>query len=1218
MKKIISIALSLVLLLTTVIVAIPASATEVSPLKATPITEWTRGENSWQYATSSSVTPLNWIGTQGIKMVPATAHGTNEYEAEYTNVSKVCSQAVFTEQTAALKDGTSLLFYVELDAGNTFMPVVYATVGWDIFMTMKAGTTYSYAALGADTWETVAAVNCTNDETAAYNYGISFESAFKGYVKIDLTTLGCVDRPNWSSSLVIKEIRNYIKGVGGDYGNLVMGPYFLVTADSTSTKIEVPAEYLPKPIEATPITNWASVGASGITGSGREMPLSYTTAEGIVVKAVSNREVESLNDNRIWINFAESQTLNDILLYIEVEKANVFQMRNGTDWSWLQAGTTYKYAALGDSEWREGTITSSGIEFNSAFKGYIKLDRSVNNASTKAFTQLFFCFKRIGTGDGSDSDYGAVKVAPIFNITKDSNSTDITVPEQYRPAAINVTAISDWYHNNYADFEAAGLAGGTWSTYTEAPLDFTSAIGDSIKLSNNTVYEFDPVSSSKIRTYITLNKGVDLTVAESLIVYVNVPAANTLLFNFRTDTDGSYVRSMTLKSGGTYYVAAKGDTEWTPKTAVYSGDPAAANQTYTGGIVFDGAFEGYIKLPAASIGCADEPLTAVKRGLASLVNIECKFKGLSDKYGNNAVVGPYFMATTDSTSTELKLNKLEGDINLDSFADSKDLLALRKYILGTDNAYVKAGGNLNKDASGEIDICDLVYMGAIADDIIFSNKSYYKTSNNGIGGEIRTISAYVYIPDNIKASARGGVVLGNYGLASNCLNFEIHQSGKPRLYSVNGNGEGIDIIFNGDIRSNEYAHLVITVDDANKTATCYINGELVEECTFTNDFDLTVSDLQFTLGGDYRTNNSNYLKGKLGEVALFSSTLTAADVTAIYNASTAANANNLVALWDVGNTKEAYMAEDESGNANHLNPYTTFFYNEAEDINRAYSFAVVGDTQSLASSYSGKFGTIYDWILENQAEKNIQHVFGLGDIVDNDTSENQWNTAVDGINKMNGKISYSLVRGNHDSNANMNKYFANESYMGQIDGFYKEGDVNNVYQKREIGNTKYLFMTLEYLADNAEAGSNPGQPLTPEEQDDIIAWAKGVIDANPDHKVILSTHYYINADGSITGVNDIETEIVAKCPNVFLVLGGHISSDNIVQGTTTNYEANGESYKVTTLLVDPQGTDLSYNGLGLVAMLYFNEDGSKIEVEYYSTIRNQYFLRDNQFVISVE
>ena len=51
--------------------------------------------------------------------------------------------------------------------------------------------------------------------------------------------------------------------------------------------------------------------------------------------------------------------------------------------------------------------------------------------------------------------------------------------------------------------------------------------------------------------------------------------------------------------------------------------------------------------------------------------------------------------------------------------------------------------------------------------------------------------------------------------------------------------------------------------------------------------------------------------------------------------------------------------------------------------------------------------------------------------------------------------------------------------------------------------------------------------------------------------------------------------------------------------------------------MDPQGTDSSYHGLGLVAMLYFSKDGQQIDVEYYSTIENAHFLEENQFEMEV-
>jgi hypothetical protein len=52
---------------------------------------------------------------------------------------------------------------------------------------------------------------------------------------------------------------------------------------------------------------------------------------------------------------------------------------------------------------------------------------------------------------------------------------------------------------------------------------------------------------------------------------------------------------------------------------------------------------------------------------------------------------------------------------------------------------------------------------------------------------------------------------------------------------------------------------------------------------------------------------------------------------------------------------------------------------------------------------------------------------------------------------------------------------------------------------------------------------------------------------------------------------------------------------------------------VTQMLVDPQGVDANIGATGMVAMLYFSEDGRQVQVEYYSTVREQYFIPENQF-----
>ena len=166
---------------------------------------------------------------------------------------------------------------------------------------------------------------------------------------------------------------------------------------------------------------------------------------------------------------------------------------------------------------------------------------------------------------------------------------------------------------------------------------------------------------------------------------------------------------------------------------------------------------------------------------------------------------------------------------------------------------------------------------------------------------------------------------------------------------------------------------------------------------------------------------------------------------------------------------------------------------------------------------------IYDWILANQESKKIAHVFGLGDITEDwntANKEQEWIRAYDYISMLDGKISYSLVRGNHDESKYFSKYFANETYMSQFDGFMVDGDIRNVYKLFTIGSTDYLFLVLDF---------GPS--------DEMLAWANEVVLAYPNHRVIVTTHGYqaFNGDrishdnvtsyGGTASQNDVDTSV---------------------------------------------------------------------------------------------
>lgn len=293
----------------------------------------------------------------------------------------------------------------------------------------------------------------------------------------------------------------------------------------------------------------------------------------------------------------------------------------------------------------------------------------------------------------------------------------------------------------------------------------------------------------------------------------------------------------------------------------------------------------------------------------------------------------------------------------------------------------------------------------------------------------------------------------------------------------------------------------------------------------------------------------------------------------------------------------------------------------------AYSFMVVGDTQIVNCYDPESYPLIYDYILDNVESKKVKHVFGLGDITDKDLDE-EWARAKDQITRMDGIVSYSLIRGNHDMGEFFNAsgftdeqspfdetFGEDSSYANQYVLNYK--GTRNTAHEFSAGNFNYLVIALDF---------GP--------TDDVLEWANTVVEAYPNHNVIVTTHGYLNADGTFLekGENNhpasnwanggltrnngdqIWDKFVKKHANISMVLCGHVVSDDIV--TWQQKGINGNT--VTQMLINPQGMDADskIGTTGMVATFYVSESGDVINVEYYSTKKAKYYSTDNQFTFT--
>lgn len=302
-----------------------------------------------------------------------------------------------------------------------------------------------------------------------------------------------------------------------------------------------------------------------------------------------------------------------------------------------------------------------------------------------------------------------------------------------------------------------------------------------------------------------------------------------------------------------------------------------------------------------------------------------------------------------------------------------------------------------------------------------------------------------------------------------------------------------------------------------------------------------------------------------------------------------------------------------------------------------YSFAVMGDIQFVTYSDhllgTNYLETMVTWLLDNQEKRNIQYLFELGDTVQTflsaPASQNpmvnnpgEWETAAAQFSRLDGKLGYSVVRGNHDDEGGYHAYICSRAYRKQMDGFFCQANkettrgnsMSNSYRKIQIGNHKYLMLSLDYI-------------VTPE----ALSWADDLIHRNYDHKVIVSMHAYLAKDGSFyrgevssSNVDGTATEtlpfdgeylwnhLFSKHDNLFMILSGHLDVEDPVIRTRTGIHGN----EVIEMLVDPQGYEAK-DTCGFLMMLNFTEGGRKIEVEYFSPSRGKYFREKNQLSLSL-
>lgn len=278
-----------------------------------------------------------------------------------------------------------------------------------------------------------------------------------------------------------------------------------------------------------------------------------------------------------------------------------------------------------------------------------------------------------------------------------------------------------------------------------------------------------------------------------------------------------------------------------------------------------------------------------------------------------------------------------------------------------------------------------------------------------------------------------------------------------------------------------------------------------------------------------------------------------------------------------------------------------------------YSLILVGDTQKTVEYYPEYMTAMTEWVAANAEALNLKYLIAVGDIVDDvDTDvagsdpDAQLTAASNAYRVLEeAGVPYALVLGNHDYEdmafaqremTKFNEYFPLSRYenLSSLAGSMND-TVENTYHYFEAAGQKYMILAL---------GHHP--------TDEMIAWGNEVILQNPDRKVIVVTHGYMNADGNGSRTPRGEylwQNMIRKHANIEMVCCGHElgeDSERIVQ--SVEYGDNGNA--VQQFMTNP--ADLDYGGAGLIVILRYRLNG-RVEVDYYSPKLDQAFGEENQY-----
>lgn len=282
-------------------------------------------------------------------------------------------------------------------------------------------------------------------------------------------------------------------------------------------------------------------------------------------------------------------------------------------------------------------------------------------------------------------------------------------------------------------------------------------------------------------------------------------------------------------------------------------------------------------------------------------------------------------------------------------------------------------------------------------------------------------------------------------------------------------------------------------------------------------------------------------------------------------------------------------------------PATGERYAAAEGVE---TVAWMSDTQHYANHRAKDnvpdiYPVMTGFLRDKAEEMHLVYVVHTGDLVHVNDSEENWQVARSAMDLLDG-IPNGVLAGNHDMDpskggyANYWKYFGEDHYDQQP--CYGESFENNRghYDLVTVSDRNYIFVYMSH-APNGKA----------------IEFMAQSFEKYPDRVGILCVHDFITTEGTLSEAGEkIREQVVAKCPNVYLVLCGHRYGLYTLEDA---FDDDGDGVKERTvyeIMMNYQAAGKQGGG-GYLRLMQFDEEQHEIRCINYSPYLDDYDWLDD-------